>query len=249
MYEPKFRYTNKLVNLISQISAADAVTKNTRLFSSYDLLFKDSAMVKSAHYSTLIAGNSLSLKNTNQLFNSEDVEADDDSINMVTNYFYVMENLDEYIDDEGLSLSSLANLNKDLTMDTLENPEHSAGYRDPEVMKFVSDFLKWLNNEEELHPVLTAAIVYHTIATRLPFFSGNGKTARIMVSLVFKLKNFNNSGYYSFDEQIYNEIVSCNEALLKGAETGDITEWLEYFARAMLVSILGGHGRSQEDPQ
>lgn len=67
MFDPKFNYTHQLVDVLSQISAADAIINNTNLFKSYDLLFKDSAMVKTAHHSTSIAGNPLTIKQVNQL--------------------------------------------------------------------------------------------------------------------------------------------------------------------------------------
>jgi Fic family protein len=237
MFDPRFNYTHKLIDILSQISAADAVINNTNLFKSYDLLFKDNAMVKSTYHSTSIAGNPLTLKQTNQLFNGEEVQASDGTLQEVLNYFNVLEKIEDYY-EAGLNEDTLAKINTDLTMGTLKNPELSGNYKNPELKGTMQEVLAWLRNETHLHPVLTAAIIHHTILTKLPFHKGNGKTARVMVYLVFKLKQFNCQGYYQLDEEFHENLVSYKEAVLKSTETEDLTNWLEYFADTVLISIL-----------
>jgi|GEM_PF-5859715 len=237
MFEPKFNYTHKLVDALSQISAADAVITNTNLFKSYDLLFKDNAMVKSTYHSTSIAGNPLTLKQANQLFNGENVQVIDGIRQEVLNYFNVMEKLDNYY-EVGLNEDTLGEINRNLTIGTLKNPELSGKYKNPELKRIMQEVLAWLRNETQLHPVLTAAIIHHAILTKLPFHKGNGKTARVMMYMVFKLKQFNCKSYYQLDEEFHENLVSYKEAVVESTETVDLTKWLEYFADAVLVSIL-----------
>lgn len=237
MFDPKFNYTHKLVDILSQISAADAIINNTNLFKSYDLLFKDSAMVKKAYHSTSITGNPLTIKQVNQLFNGEEVQANEVDVWEVLNYFSVIEKLDNY-HEAVLNENTLGEINRYLTMGTLKNPELSGNYKNSELMGAMNEFLTWLGNENYMHPVLTAAIAHHAILTKLPFYKGNGKTARVMVYLVFKLKHFNCLGYYQLDEEFHENMASYKTAVLESTETEDMTNWLEYFAGAALVSIL-----------
>ncbi len=236
MFKPKFEYTNKLVKLVSKISAADAIINTTNLLHSYDLLFKDSAIVKSAHYSTSIAGNSLDLKKTYQLYNGEEVKETERSLQEVLNYFEVIENLDNYSENR-LDTSIIALINRDLTTKTLENPELAGTYRNLNVSSSLTEILEWLNQEDELHPVLTAGIIYHQMATKLPFCRGNGKTARILIHLIFNMKEFNYKKYYQVDEYFHDNQKSCYRALIMGTEVGNITDWLEYFSNAILITV------------
>ncbi|UTB32261.1 MAG: Fic family protein [Methanobacterium sp. ERen5] len=237
MFDPKFIYTHKLVDVLSQISAADAIINNTNLFKSYDLLFKDSAMVKSTYHSTSLAGNPLTIKQVNQLFNGEEVQTNEVGVWEVLNYFSVIEKLDNYY-EAGLNEDTLGEINRTLTIGTLKNPELSGNYKDSQLKGAMREFLTWLRSETHLHPVLAAAIAHHTILGKLPFHKGNGKTARIMVYLVFKLKQFNCRGYYQLDEEFHENMVSYKDAVLESTETEDMTNWLEYFAETVLISIL-----------
>lgn len=237
LFEPKFEYTNNLVNTLLEISAADAVINNTNLYKSYDLLFKDSAMVKSAYHSTSIAGNALTIKQANQLFNGEVVMADHRWIQEVQNYFNVLEKLEDY-SETGLDEEIIARINRDLSMGTMKKTEISGKYRNSELKEYISEFLTWLKNTTNLHPVITAAIAHHVILSKLPFYEGNGKTARIMVYLAFKIQKFNVQGYYQVDEEFHKNIDSYKESILETRETGDLTKWIEYFAEMLLISIL-----------
>ncbi|ADZ09826.1 filamentation induced by cAMP protein Fic [Methanobacterium lacus] len=237
MFDPKFNYTHQLVDVLSQISAADAIINNTNLFKSYDLLFKDSAMVKTAYHSISIAGNPLTIKQVNQLFNGEEVQASEVGVWEVLNYFTVIEKLDKF-HEAGLNEDTLGEINRYLTTGTLKNPALSGNYKNSQLKVAMHEFFTWLRNENYLHPVLTAAIAHHAILNKLPFSKGNGKTARVMVHLIFKQKQFNCRGYYQLDEEFHENITAYKEAVLKSTETEDMTNWLEYFAGVVLVSIL-----------
>jgi Fic family protein len=237
MFDPKFNYTHQLVDVLSQISAADAIINNTNLFKSYDILFKDSAMVKTAYHSTSIAGNPLTIKQVNQLFNGEEVQASEVGVWEVLNYFTVIEKLDKF-QEAGLNEDTLGEINRYLTTGTLKDPALSGNYKNSQLKGAMHEFFTWLRNENYLHPVLTAAIAHHAILNKLPFHKGNGKTARVMVYLIFKLKQFNCRGYYQLDEEFHENITAYKETVLKSTETEDMTNWLEYFAGVVLVSIL-----------
>ena len=63
MFEPQFRYTDKIVNYIAEIASAKEIISNAKIIPLYDTKLKQDALIKSSHYSTSIEGNS---KNINQ---------------------------------------------------------------------------------------------------------------------------------------------------------------------------------------
>lgn len=54
MFEPRFTYTNKIVNSIAKIASAKEIINNAKIISSYDTQLKQDALIKSSHYSTSI---------------------------------------------------------------------------------------------------------------------------------------------------------------------------------------------------
>lgn len=80
-----------------------------------------------------------------------------------------------------------------------------------------------------VHPVIAAGIAQHRLAWIHPFVDGNGRTARMVTTMLlyqrgydFKLL-FDLSSYYDRDRDAYYD------ALRAVDETGDYTAWLVYF--------------------
>ena len=61
MFEPKFTYTDKIVNYIAEIASAKEVISNAKIIPVYDTKLKQDALIRSSHYSTSIEGNPLNL--------------------------------------------------------------------------------------------------------------------------------------------------------------------------------------------
>ena len=61
MFEPKFTYTDKIVNYIAEIASAKEVISNAKIIPLYDTKLKQDALIRSSHYSTSIEGNPLNL--------------------------------------------------------------------------------------------------------------------------------------------------------------------------------------------
>jgi Fic family protein len=116
-------------------------------------------------------------------------------------------------------------------------------YMPPEtkdVPRLVAEFLEWLNSEKtkEINPVILAGIVHYEIARVHPFIDGNGRTARLMASLVLYKSGFDHRRFFALDDY-YDENRPAYYAALKTVQAGkgDITKWLEYFTDGVLYSI------------
>jgi len=109
-----------------------------------------------------------------------------------------------------------------------------------EVPKLVEELLDWLNNEKawEINPVLLAGIVHYEIAKIHPFVDGNGRTARLLATLVLYLSGFDHRRIFALDDY-YDRDRNAYYAALKTVDkkTKDLTAWLEYFSDGVAFSV------------
>jgi len=58
-------------------------------------------------------------------------------------------------------------------------------FTDPlKVSEEMEVFMKWLQSEKELHPIIVSALVHYKFVSIHPFIDGNGRTARLLMNLV-----------------------------------------------------------------
>lgn len=135
-----------------------------------------------------------------------------------------------------------------------QNVIHEGGtnrivYLPPEaqdVLKLMQELVDWLNNTKNKIPCpLRAAIAHYEFATIHPYYDGNGRTARLLATLVLHLCDYSLKGLYSLDEYYaknlnayYNAIsVGPSNNYYEGRADADITPWLEYFCKGMIESF------------
>ena len=109
-----------------------------------------------------------------------------------------------------------------------------------EVPGLVKEFIDWLNLDKawEINPVLLAGIVHYEIARIHPFIDGNGRTARLLATLILYLSGFDHRRIFALDDY-YDRDRQAYYAALKTAQVknGDITQWLEYFTSGVAYSV------------
>ncbi|MBS0236063.1 MAG: Fic family protein [Proteobacteria bacterium] len=57
----------------------------------------------------------------------------------------------------------------------------------PELMR---DFMQWLHNAHDLHPVALAGQAHHHLVSIHPFIDGNGRTARLLMNLLLLMHGY-----------------------------------------------------------
>ena len=101
-------------------------------------------------------------------------------------------------------------------------------------------FLDWLNKDNQLDPVLKAAIAHFWFITIHPFDDGNGRIARAITDLLLARAEGSGERFYSMSNQILAERKRYYAALQKVQHSpGDITAWLEWFLNCLKNAILG----------
>ncbi|EKD28452.1 MAG: hypothetical protein ACD_79C00296G0009, partial [uncultured bacterium] len=94
MFKPKYRYTDKIVELLTKISAAREVILNSPLIPRWEVSLRKDAIIRSAHSSTSIEGNNLSLEQVSALAAGRKIMAKRKDKQEVLNYIKVLEKLD-----------------------------------------------------------------------------------------------------------------------------------------------------------
>lgn len=114
-----------------------------------------------------------------------------------------------------------------------------------EVPYLMSDFLEWLNGEEnrEAHPIIRAAISHYAIASIHPFVEGNGRTARAFATLILFAEGYNIKRLFSLEEYFDRDAESYYKTLIdtssqsKELSERDLTAWIEYFTHGLAIEL------------
>ena len=107
------------------------------------------------------------------------------------------------------------------------------------VHDIMTDFLQWVNNEEDIDPILKAAVAHLWFVAIHPFDDGNGRLTRTITDMLLARADGMSHRFYSMSAEIMRERKSYYEVLEK-TTTGDvdITLWLEWFLLTLRSAIL-----------
>ena len=103
----------------------------------------------------------------------------------------------------------------------------------------MDEFVAWVNDENEVDPVLKAAVAHLWFVAVHPFDNGNGRLARTITDMLLAKADGQPLRYYSMSAEILRERKAYYEVLEK-TTTGstDITDWLEWFLGTLRAAIL-----------
>lgn len=260
MFSPNFNYTNKIVKNLTLIAEARTIILNSPLIPKWEVSLRKEALIRSAHSSTSIEGNPLSLEEVSALAKGRDIMARRKDKQEVLNYLEALERMPELAKRTPFTPRDLLEIHKIVTKETLENPEDEGIFRERQVFvgsratgevifmpppteqvtELINDFIDWFNSSgaDGLDPVIHAGITHYELVRIHPFIDGNGRTARIMASLVFFERGFDVKRFFALDDY-YDHDRRAYYAALKSVdqEILDLTGWLEYFTEGIAVSI------------
>jgi Fic family protein len=121
-------------------------------------------------------------------------------------------------------------------------------YMPPEakdVPELMDQLMHWINQPDDLPVPIRAAIAHYQYATIHPYFDGNGRTARLLTTLILHLGGYDLKGLYALEEYYALNLRDYYEALTigpshnyyMGRAAADITKWIAYFVQGMASSF------------
>ncbi|WP_083755884.1 Fic family protein [Methanosarcina acetivorans] len=165
MFQPNFKYTNKIMRLLARIQAAREVIINSPLIPAWEKQLQREALIKQTHHTTSIEGNPLTLEEVELIIEGKEVLAHEKNKKEVQNYVDVLKYIDSLPENGLITEEFLLEIHRLTAKNIL--PDDSAGnYRkvqvvvgDPKTWKVtytLRDLLKSLPWQKPLSSGLTA---------------------------------------------------------------------------------------------
>ncbi len=266
-FQPLFSITPAMANHLMQIEAVRQSILTLPITPRVLASLRETARLFSTHYSTMIEGNRLTQQQVAEVIGDHQHfpgrERDQDE---VKGYYAAL--------DEVERLTALRAKLTERDIKTLhalvmgggrtrvkpspyrdgqnvirEARSHSIVYLPPEakdVPALMKELVAWLNQPDDLPVPLKAAIAHYQFATIHPYYDGNGRTARLLTTLVLHLGAYDLKGLYALEEYYARDLKTYYAALSVGAShnyyvgrraEADITPWVAYFIAGMALSF------------
>lgn len=263
MFKPRYKYTDNIIASLTKIAAAREVILNSPLIPRWEVSLRKDAIIRSAHSSTRIEGNNLSLEQVSELAAGRKIMAKRKDKEEVLNYISVLEKLDTFSQKGIIDEEIIKNIHHLLTKNTLEDDEDCGVYRcerkkyvvvgnrltgeisfrppsNEELPKLMKDFIEWLNSDRagKLDPVVLAGIAHYEFVRIHPFVDGNGRTGRVIAALLLRVRGFDTKQFFCLDDYYDMDRREYYQALRSiDPVKRELTGWLEYFVEGVAVSI------------
>lgn len=259
-FEPKYKITPAVAKSLSSIEVSRTLMEDLPTTFKMMASLRETARIASTHHSTAIEGNRLTIDEVRKVIEEyahfshrEKDEAE------VVNYYRALDQVDV------LAASPEAINEKDIQLlhgISFLGKEKPTPYRDgqnviragrlvvyippkaKEVPDLMKDLVEWISQSinDELPIPIIAALAHYQFATIHPYCDGNGRTARLLVSLILHKYGYGLKGIYSLEEYYALDLQSYYAALTVGSDEdyydgaralADVTGFLEYFILGM----------------
>lgn len=267
-FKPKFTITPKINKGLVEIERVRGFLDAIKLKDEWFADMQKEALILETHYSTHIEGTELSLEQAKGILEGKDVKGvKRDDKKELLNYKKSMDLISRYLGKEDpVAEGLIRELHKILVKGVRGNQADPGNYRKVqnyvvnsrtreviytpppplEVPYLMKEFVEWLNTAEDLSPILIAGISQFQFVHIHPFLDGNGRTARLLSTLVlyktgydFK-RLFTISEYYDKDRPAYYKAIQSVRQ-----NNMDMTSWLEYFIDGLRTQMTEIHEKGK----
>lgn len=273
MFEPRFTLTPAIAKALMEIEACRQVIVGLPLTVPMLDSLRRTARLLSTHFSTQIEGNRLSraqveavLEGGGRFPGRERDEAE------VRNYYRALEFVRQQAATRALPSEQVVRSVHGLVM---SGRRKATKYRDgqnvirhgrtgalvylpPEagdVAPLMQDLIAWVRTElrrGELPVPVIAGLAHYQFATIHPYYDGNGRTARLLTTLILHRGGYGLHGIYSLEEYYAEHLADYYRALARGSHnyyfgraTAEVTPFLHYFCMGMADSLAKVRGRAE----
>lgn len=265
MYKPQFSLNFKIVNHLSTIERLYGILTSEELIPSLSLDLSNENKILATHYSTSIEGNPLSKMDVTNIILG-DVVPVTKSQREVTNYFKTLNRLFTLArNHRDLSIPFVSDLHKSLMDKILKKGageirnggvfvghanreeglvvKHNPPFHTrSEIEHALRELFKYIQKQDDIHPLIKGGILHHEVAYIHPFLDGNGRIARLLTAYYLLLKNYEIIKYFIIDDYYDVDRFLYSDSL-HSADSGDKTAWLEYFLEGIAYSLQAAQAR------
>jgi len=262
-WTPRFTITPRISQGLMLIEAARALADHIAFSQEAKSELRRRARLRSAHFSTQIEGNRLTLEEARQAIEDPKlaIPGREDDIQQVRNYENALAKVQEWANMQlPLTETLICRIHRLVETGKSSRPtplrkvqnaikESSSGtliYLPPEAKDLpdlVTDLEIWTDEATQngVPAPIISGLVHYQLVTLHPFYDGNGRTARLLASFILHREGYDLNGFLSLDEQHAADRQSYYRALTthphhnyyEGRAEADLTPWLEYFVCAL----------------
>lgn len=250
-----------MVKSLMRIEAARHAISDLPITVSVLLKLRETARFSSIHYSTQIEGNRLTQEEVVDVLVKKKTTLRPRDEAEVKGYYQALEALERYVLQEKELTEQCVKKLHALVMGSGKSTVQPTSYRTgqnvikdgstgsivylppeasdvPELMK---ELVQWVVGNNELPCPLVAGIAHYQFATIHPYYDGNGRTARLLTTLILHQGGYDLKGVYCLEEYYAKNLLAYYHAIsvgpshnyYEGRAQADITAWLEYFCEGM----------------
>jgi Fic family protein len=267
-FEPKFSITSKTATALMRIEGVKQAILHLPITPAVLATLRETARLYSTHYSTMIEGNRLSQEQVSRVIGDEEHfpgrERDERE---VLGYYAAVEKVEQFAAAGKPIIEQQIQILHALVMAGGAAKVKPSPYRDgqnvirdsrtrgivympPEakdVPALMADLVAWIKDSQTqgLPCPIRAGIAHYQYATIHPYYDGNGRTGRLLTTLILHLGAYDLKGLYALEEYYARDLGAYYEALTVGPShnyylgraDADITKWVEYFCLGMAESF------------
>jgi cell filamentation protein, protein adenylyltransferase len=265
MFCPVFQITPKISKDLMEIEAIRQAVIALPIDIEMMRSLRETARLLTTHYSTQIEGNRLTQAQVAEAVAGSHAPGRERDEEEVRNYYRALEHVEQHSESGApLSEASVQQIHglafhgkaiptpyRDGQNVIRDSNSGAVVYMPPEapdVSPLMADMIAWINTNlesQELPQPIVAGLAHYQFATIHPYYDGNGRTARLLTTLVLHKSGFGLKGIYSLEKHYARDLGAYYNALAVGdshnyylgrAES-DVTRFLEYFCRGMAVAF------------
>jgi len=116
-----------------------------------------------------------------------------------------------------------------------------------EVPIMMSEMVKWLNSDLDVHPVLVSGIAQFQLVHIHPFLDGNGRTSRLLSTLCLYKAGYDFKRLFTISEYYDRDRPTFYKSIQSVRENGmDMTVWLDYFITGLETQMVEVKERGEQ---
>ena len=260
MFTPRFKITNRTIRNLLAVEKLKSSIEDLPINAALLKSLRETALLNSTHYSTQIEGNLLTLPEVVKVNAGQRVLGRERDEIEVRNHFIAFAHMEtlatrtaNFTESDAKVLHHMVMTGKAKASNYREQQnvirESGTGrivYLPPEphdVPALMKDLMNWVHaslSGDELPVPVIAALAHYQFATIHPYMDGNGRTARLLATLILCRNGYGLRGIYSLDEyyaknlrSYYNALTIGSHNYYEGRVEADITGFVEYFCNGM----------------
>jgi len=260
MFSPRFTITNAMTADLMRIERAVGFLAAARLSDDWIREMQANALILEAHHTTHIEGTQLTLEQATQLLAGQTLpDADPDDVRELLNYQSAFDLVAEYVGSgEPITEALIREIHKRLVRDVRGGSATPGQYRlgqnlivnsvtketiytpppAHEVQRLMTDLIEWLNADTRINTVLISGVAQFQLVHIHPFIDGNGRTARLLATLVLYRGNYDFKRLFTISEFYDRDRTAYYAALQSVREHDmDMTGWLEYYVNGLATQM------------